>query len=335
MPAPLRLVFLGTPHFALVTLKALLSRPDLCTVVGVYTQPDRPTGRGRSLQPAPVKAHALCQHPPLLCLSPTRLRPADSLAAFAALRPDLAVVAAYGNLLPPAWLTTPALGCLNLHASLLPRHRGASPIAHAILGGDPCTGVSLMQMDPGLDTGAVFCREGLPIEPSDTTESLTAKLAALSAATLMAQLPAIAAGTLRAIPQDALPAWDGADLSPSLAPRLAKAQGEIDFGGSACQIARQVRAFYPWPGSFVQNQGARLVVVQAQADLATVSKAPKASETPGTVLQTSPAGLWVACGEGSLLLERVRPAGRGTMSAAAWWSGRRLATGSALVDGLM
>ncbi len=325
----LRVVFFGTPDFATAPLRQLLAAAGIA-VVGAYSQPDRRAGRGRQLQPTPVKAIAMAAGVP--CFSPERLRDPEALAAFVALRADVAVVAAYGKILPRSWLAAPALGCLNVHASLLPRHRGANPIAQALLDGDPVSGTSLMQMDAGMDTGPVFSRRLCAIAADATTASLGPQLAELGAAQLLAELPQIVAGTLQATPQDRLPPlnWPGlGHLQPSLAPRVSKAAGRLEFAAAAEHLARRVRAFYPWPGTFVQNGEARLSLLQVDADPTPVHAAP------GAVLHVGPRGLQVACGAGSLWIRTVRPASRGSMPATAWWEGRRRELGSTLADALV
>jgi methionyl-tRNA formyltransferase len=325
-----RIAFMGTPKFAVPILQALCCHPD-CEVVAVYSQPDRPAGRGRKINQAPVKAAAVAAGLPTL--SPTGLRDAAVLAQFFDLNLDLAVVAAYGRILPPAFLQAPKLGCINVHASLLPAYRGASPIAHAILQGDTHTGVSLMQMDAGMDTGAVLHRCSLPIAAEDTCESLTEKLSQQAADALGALLPQLLLGQVQAVPQAALtplhphPAahtGPAAASAMSYAPLLVKQEGQVDFNLSAAFIARQVRAFYPWPGTFVQNEGRRLGILAARA----VDTGP--GETPAKILQVSTLGLLVACGEGAVWLDQVKPAGGSAMSGAAWAMGRRLKAGALL-----
>jgi methionyl-tRNA formyltransferase len=321
---------MGTPEFAVPSLQALCRHPD-CEVVAVYSQPDRPAGRGRRVSPSPVRAAALAQGLPTYC--PTKLRDTAALQQFSALQLDLAVVAAYGRILPPAFLQAPTLGCINLHASLLPAYRGASPIAHAILHGDAHTGVSVMQMDAGMDTGAVLHRCSLPIAADDTCLSLTERLSQQAAQALEALLPQLLLGALQAVPQEELQplhappqAHTGAPVASAIsyAPLLVKQAGQVDFGLSAAFIARQVRAFYPWPGTFVQNEGRRLGILAARAvDTDT-------QQSPAVILQVSHLGLLVACGTGALWLDQVKPAGGSAMSGGAWAKGRRLEVGALL-----
>jgi methionyl-tRNA formyltransferase len=279
-------------------------------IVAAVTQPDKPAGRGRKLTACPVKIAAEARRIPVHAF--TKVKVPETRATLEALGADLFVVAAYGRILPPHLLNLPRLGCINVHASLLPRHRGASPITHAILDGDAEAGVCIMGMEEGLDTGPVYSVRSLPIAPSDTCGSLTIKLAELGAALLVDTLPGIAAGTARPTPQPA----EGA----TYAPLLTKAAGALDFTRSAAALARQVRAFDPWPGTHAFLGDTRLGVVAARA-------VADARGAPGTVLEAGPGGVLVACGEGGLWLDTVKPEGRPAMAAAAWVAGRGVAAG--------
>ncbi len=305
---PARIIFMGTPAFAVPSLDALLARPEV-EVVGVVTREDKPAGRGRAVTPPPVKLRAIAAGLPLL--QPKGVRKPEVQAALAAWRPDLCVVAAYGRILPPEVLALPRLGCLNVHASLLPRHRGASPIAHAILAGDPVSGVSLMQMDAGLDTGPVYRRAELPVPADATCGSLTEALAHLGAAALAETLPALLAGALVAEPQD--------ERQATLAPLLGKEDGRLDFSGAADALERRVRAFSPWPGAFALLGESRLEILRAAV--------VDATGEAGRVLRADKHGVLVACGRDALRLAEVKPAGRKAMSAAAWVAGRGVAAG--------
>jgi len=298
MSAPLRILFAGTPDFSVPPLKALLEAGH--QVVGVYTQPDRPAGRGRKLTPSPVKALALAEGLPVH--QPTSLRDAQAQAELQALAPDLMVVVAYGLLLPPAVLATPRLGCVNIHASLLPRWRGAAPIQRAIEAGDDQTGISIMQMDEGLDTGPVYLRKAIPIAADETGGSLHDRLARLGAEALMEALPGIAAGTLTPQPQD--------DAQATYAAKLTKAEATIDWHQPAQVIERKVRAFNPWPVAQTPYRGASLRIWEAQA-LKTATDQP-----PGTVVAAERTGVEVATGDGLLRITRLQMPGKRAMDAA-------------------
>lgn len=289
----LTIVFAGTPAFAAVILQALLAAG--VTVSAVYTQPDRPAGRGRKLAPSPVKQLALRHALPVY--QPPSLKDSQAQQTLAALSADLMLVAAYGLLLPLPVLAAPRLGCINVHASLLPRWRGAAPIQRAILAGDNTTGISLMQMEAGLDTGPVLMRRSCPILPVDTAASLYDRLAQLGAETLLAALPTIACGALTPEPQD--------ERQACHAPKLTKREAEIDWQESAQLLERKVRAFCPWPVAYTRWQEEPLRLLAAVA-LPQTTSAP-----PGTVVQASAAGIDVACGSDVLRITELQlPGGR-------------------------
>ncbi|MDZ3822484.1 MAG: methionyl-tRNA formyltransferase [Pseudoxanthomonas sp.] len=301
----MRLVFAGTPEFAVPALEATLASGH--TLCAVYTQPDRPAGRGRQLQASPVKRRALAAG--IEVRQPQGLRDPETRAALAALAPDLMVVVAYGLILPRAVLAIPRHGCWNIHASLLPRWRGAAPIQRALEAGDARTGVCLMQMAAGLDTGPVLLTRQTAIGDEDTGQSLHDRLAVLGAEVLAEGLAALAAGTLpAAVPQD-----DGAATH---AAKLDKAESLLDWARPAAELARKVRAFEPWPGTEAELAGERVRVWRAQA-LAQAHQAP-----PGTVLGASRDGIDVACGEGVLRLTGLQRAGGRRVDAGAWLNGR-------------
>jgi methionyl-tRNA formyltransferase len=301
-----RIVFFGTPAFAVPSFEACV---ELGQVVAVVTQPDRAKGRGQAVQPSPVKAAALAKG--LTVLQPPKLKTPPFAKVLEELHPDVAVVTAYGRILPPDVLGTPAHGCINVHGSLLPRWRGAAPIQWAIAAGDRETGVCLMQMDEGLDTGPELARRALPIQEDDTSESLHQKLAPLGAALLKEYLPGILSGAVPPSPQPS--------LGVTLAPPIDKEQGALDFGRPAAELERRVRAFYPWPGSFTYLEGAILKVHRARVGMG--------MGAPGEVLQAS-AELEVACQEGSLKLLDVQPAGGKRMTAGQFLQGHRVGVGS-------
>jgi len=302
---PLRLAFMGSPEFALPALAALDDAGH--EIVCVYSQPPRPAGRGQKEARAAVHEYALAANWPVR--TPASLKSPDEQAAFAALKLDAAVVAAYGLILPKPILAAPRFGCLNIHASLLPRWRGASPIQAAILAGDSHTGVTIMQMDPGLDTGAIVLQERVPIAPDDTAETLHDKLGALGATLIVRALDGIAAGRLQPTPQP-----DGA----SYAPKLTRGDGKLDWTRSADELARRVRALNPWPGTWFEKDG-RIRVLAAER--------VAASGTPGTVLDDM---LTVACGSGALRLKTLQRAGRGALPAAEFLRGFPIPRGTTL-----
>ncbi|MBS0376715.1 MAG: methionyl-tRNA formyltransferase [Proteobacteria bacterium] len=297
---PLSVVYAGTPEFAVPALEALVAAGH--RVAAVYTQPDRPAGRGRALAASPVKRRAL--ELGLEVRQPATLKDPEVVAALAALAPEAIAVAAYGLLLPPAVLAIPRLGCLNIHASLLPRWRGAAPVQRALLAGDAETGVAIMRMEEGLDTGAVYATERTAIEAADTTASLTARLATLGAAALVATLARLEAGPLVPAPQPA----DGVRY----APKLEKREARLDWDAPATALARAVRAFVPWPVAETSFRGAQLRIHEAQA-----IEAP-AGAPAGTIVAAGAAGIEVATGAGRLRLLAVQAPGRGVVAAAAF-----------------
>jgi methionyl-tRNA formyltransferase len=303
-----RIVFMGTPQFAVKSLQACLS---LGEVVAVVTQPDKPRGRGQEVSFSPVKQLAVEQGLPVL--QPVKIRGTTFASELSALKPDVAVVTAYGKILPKDVLETPVFGCVNVHASLLPRFRGAAPIQWAIAEGDATTGVCLMQMDEGMDTGAVIDRAELPIGPKDTSASLHDALSELGGVVLRRALPRYLAGELKAVPQPT----DGVVM----APMIRKEDGALDFSKPAVVLERRLRAFTPWPGAFTTLEGALFKVHAASVGTGTGA--------PGTVLSAGPQGLEVACGEGSLVMTSVQLEGKRVMSAQEFLSGKKVAVGSA------
>jgi methionyl-tRNA formyltransferase len=309
MSAPLDLVFMGTPEFAATILAALIAAGH--RIRAIYTQPPRPAGRGHRPQPSPVQRLAEQHGLPVRC--PANLRDPAAQAEFSALGADVAVVAAYGLILPLPVLAAPRHGCLNVHASLLPRWRGAAPIQRAILAGDRETGITIMQMDEGLDTGSILLQQAVPILPDTTAGELTDQLAALGARLMLEALDGVAAGTLIPRPQPS----DGA----TYAAKLAHDEARLDWRRPADLLERQVRAFDPWPGAWFEGGGERIRVSRAAAEPAAVA-AP-----PGTVLDDR---LAVACGAGVLRPLRLQRPGRGPLDAAALLRGFPIPAGTQL-----
>ncbi len=294
----LKIIFAGTPEFAVPALEALL-RSDH-SVVAVYTQPDRPAGRGRKLQPGPVKRCALEHELPIL--QPKTLSAAADVDQLRSLAADLMVVAAYGLLLPQAVLDAPRLGCVNVHASLLPRWRGASPIQQAILAGDSRSGITLMKMDQGLDTGDIIASRGLDIDPAWSAGDLHDALAPLGAELLFESLADIETLLAAAEPQE--------DALACYAPRLNKSEAEVDWRKGREELAREVRAFNPWPVSYSSIDGENLRLWAARA------AGGSDQGRPGQVVEHNPEGLFVRCGDGLLQVTELQFAGRGRLSPA-------------------
>jgi len=303
-----RIIFAGTPPFAAAALDALVDAGH--EIVLVLTQPDRPAGRGMKLTPSAVKQVALARGLPVS--QPPSLKSPEAQAELQAADADVMVVAAYGQLLPQAVLNLPRFGCLNVHASLLPRWRGAAPIQRAILAGDAETGVTIMQMDAGLDTGAMLSKIIVPIRDSDTAASLHDALAVAGASAIVAALANYPA--LVPLAQDAAEA--------TYAPKLGKDEAQLDWRQPATALARAVRAYHPVPGAWTLLDGTPLKVWAAQV--------VPGSGAPGEVLCAEADQLVVACGDGALALQEIQPAGSKRMSAAAFLAGRRLPPGSRL-----
>ncbi|MEW6413734.1 MAG: methionyl-tRNA formyltransferase [Pseudomonadota bacterium] len=303
----MRLIFAGTPPFAAAALDALADAGH--AVALVLTQPDRPAGRGMKLTPSAVKTAALARGLPVA--QPASLKTPEAQAELAAVDADVMVVAAYGLILPQAVLDIPRRGCLNIHASLLPRWRGAAPIQRAILAGDTETGITIMQMDAGLDTGAMLLKSVVPILDTDTGGSLHDKLAVAGARAIVEALARL--DTLTPVAQD--------DAQATYAAKLDKEEARLDWSRPAAELARAVRAFNPVPGAWTLVDGAPLKIWAA---------APVPGQgAPGEVLDAGER-LVVACGEGALALAELQPAGSKRMTAAAFLAGRRLAPGARL-----
>lgn len=295
---PLNIIFAGTPDFAARHLQALLDSHH--NVIGVYTQPDRPAGRGKKLTASPVKELALANNIPVY--QPGSLRKEPAQQELAALNADIMVVVAYGLILPKVVLDTPRLGCINVHGSILPRWRGAAPIQRALWAGDKTTGVTVMQMDVGLDTGDMLLKTYLPIEDDDTSASLYEKLAEQGPTALLQALEGLANGTLAAEKQD--------ETLANYAEKLSKEEARLDWNKSAKQLWQEVRAFNPWPVSYFEHQGNTIKVWQTQVSQAT------SNAEPGTIISASKKGIEVVTGDGVLTLLSMQLPGKKPLSVA-------------------
>jgi methionyl-tRNA formyltransferase len=304
-------VFMGSPEFALPSLRMLAQS---LPVVGVVTQPDRPAGRGQALTAPPVKV--LAQELGIAIIQPRRLREPEAMQQLAAWKPELIVVAAFGQILRPAVLDLPTYGCINVHASLLPRWRGAAPVHAAILHGDKTSGVTIMRIDPGIDTGPILSQKSIPILPDDTTVSLGERLAELGAELLAQTLPGYLNGEIKPIPQEEV-----SDQPPTYAPMLKKENGLLDFMQPAAVLERGVRAFTSWPGAFTFWQGQALKIIKAH----TASAANPSEGVPGmpgepVVFQGLPA---MTTSQGLLIFDELQPAGKKSMAGEVFLRGAR------------
>jgi len=298
----MKIIFAGTPQFAATALQTLLDRQH--EIVAVYTQPDRPSGRGMQLQPSPVKQLAM-QHK-LPVFQPASLKDPAAQESLAAFNADIMVVAAYGLILPKAVLEIPKLGCLNIHASLLPRWRGAAPVQRAILAGDAETGITIMQMDEGLDTGDMLLKRTCPIESADTAQTLLDRLSALGGSAIVEALDLLQQNKLQPEPQD--------EAFATYAAKLSKAEGQIDWRQDAAQIARAVRAYTPFPAAASTLHDTPIKIRQA-------SVIADASGEPGSVLSLDKHGIVVACGTDALQLEVLQRPNAKAMPAAQFLQG--------------
>ena len=303
----MRIVFMGTPSFAVKSLEACLR---LGEVVAVVTQPDKPRGRGQEVSFSPVKELAVARGIPVL--QPVKIRGTDFAEVLRKLEADVAVVTAYGKILPQDVLDAPRRGCVNVHASLLPRFRGAAPIQWALAAGDEKSGVCLMQMDAGMDTGGIIDRVELTIGADDTSASLHDTLSDLGGVVLERSLARYVAGELPVVPQPT--------QGVVMAPMIKKEDGKLDWSKRAVELERRLRAFTPWPGAFCTFEGSLLKVAKAAAG--------QGLGAPGTVLAASAAGVEVACAEGSLLLLSLQPEGKRAMTAQEFLAGRKLVVGT-------
>lgn len=313
----LRTVFMGTPDLARVSLEALLASAD-AKIVAAVTQPDRPKGRDLKLQPSPVKELALERGIPVL--QPARARDATFIQELRLLAPELIVVAAFGQILPEAILNMPRLGCINVHTSLLPKYRGAAPIQWAVANGEAETGVTIMQMDVGLDTGPILTQEKTPIDNDETSQTLHDRLAKIGAALLVRTIPDLIAGRIKPVPQP--------DSGVSLAPRIKKEDGRIDWRLPVSTIRNRIRAFTPWPGAFTAlpgESGKRMLKVW-RADLC------DRKGQPGEVLRADKTGVLIATGAGSLIVTELQLEGGRRLTAAEFIAGHPLKTGVTFGD---
>jgi methionyl-tRNA formyltransferase len=311
-----RIVFMGTPEFAVPSLKALLDNNE--NVVCVVTQPDRPKGRGRKVLPPPVKELALQASIPVL--QPERIRGDDFLAELRSYEPDIIALTAYGNILPGSIINLPPLGTINVHGSLLPKYRGAAPIQWALIKGETETGITIMQMDEGVDTGDVLLQEKIPIAPADTTGKLFTKLAELGGAALVKALDLLRQNKLQPIQQN--------EEQASLAPMLKKEDGLVDWSQSAVEISGLIRGLDPWPTTYTTLSGKRLRLFSPE--IIEKSRCNNMSSEPGTVKKADKNGLLVTTGDGCLLIKEIQADGSKRMGVGAYISGNPIQSGTLL-----
>ena len=312
----MRLVFMGTPDFASASLEALLRSND--SVVGIVTQPDRPKGRGHTLTPSPVKLLAQRAQVPLL--QPLKMKDPEFLHALAGWKPDLIVVSAFGRILPPAILSLPPHGCINVHGSLLPKYRGAGPIQWAIMNGEKETGITTMLMDVGMDTGAMLLQEAIPIMPDDTAGTLSPRLAELGGRLLAETIVRLKAGTLVPQPQDSSRA--------TLAPLLKKEDGAIDWTLPAIVLANRVRGLSPWPGAYTTVAGSDSWRIWRALALP-----GPVTTTPGVIVAITREAIHVATGDGVLAVMELQPANNRRMAVSQYLAGHPIAVGLPLGRG--
>jgi methionyl-tRNA formyltransferase len=306
----MRIIYMGTPAFAVPPLQALITAGH--DVVGAVTRIDKPAGRGKVLTPPAVKVAAEQAGVPVL--QPKRVRTPESVAAIQEMGPDVIVVAAYGQILPREILTLPKYGCVNIHASLLPAYRGAAPINWSIINGDARTGITIMQMDEGMDTGGILAQESIPIGPNDTAGDLTAKLSELGSWLIVDILSRIELGGLTAVPQD--------NSKATMAPLLKKDDGRIDWTMSAKKIHDRVRGLSPWPGAHGWLNGKLIKIIGTEA--------VKGSGEPGVLYESGKDGLTIGTGSGLLRIVAIQPEGKKPMSAAEFLRGHRGSVGKKL-----
>ncbi len=309
----MRIVFMGTPDFAVPSLKALVETGH--EVCGVFTQPDKPKNRGMKLQQSPVKQYAL--EAGLTVYQPAKMRDGEALSILQRLKPDLIAVAAYGKILPVDILELPRLGCVNVHSSLLPKYRGAAPINWAILNGDDETGVTIMYMAEGMDTGDILTQAVTPIDINENAAQLFDRLAQMGAELLVETVEGLETGTVKPVPQD--------ESRASHASMLSREQSPMDWGRTARQLHDQVRGLFPWPSATAELDGVRCKILRTALSGETTNKAP------GTVLQADKKGLRAACGDGGVLdILELQPDGKKAMAATAFLLGHPILVGTML-----
>ena len=311
-----RVLFMGTPDFAVPSLRVLLEEKEQVEVIGVVTQPDRPKGRKKVLTPPPVKVEALNHDLPVF--QPQKLRSGEGIRQVLELQPDLIVTAAYGQILPEPVLEAPKYGCINVHASLLPKYRGGAPIHHAIINGEKETGVTIMYMVKALDAGDMLLQRAIPITSEDNVGTMHDKLANLGAELLKEVLPSILDGTVQAVPQD--------DEQATFAPNITREDEKIDWKRSARELDCQIRGLCPWPVAYTLWKGKPFKIWKAS-----VVKEETQGE-PGTVIRLDANGIVVATGKGLLRLTEVQPSGKKPMPARQFINGRQMKAGDRFGD---
>lgn len=307
----MRIIFMGSPELAVPSFQAVL---ETGRVVGVVTQPPKSSGRGQKLTPSPVSREA--QKADIKVLTPATLRSPETVETIRQLEPDIIVVVAYGKILPPDVLHIPEMGCVNIHASILPRLRGAAPIQWAIARGDTETGVTLMQMDEGMDTGPILLQSRTKIGSKETAGALGTRLAQMGAGLLSKGLPLIARGEITPFEQD--------ESQATYAPLLTKKDGLMDWTLEARELANRVRGFSPWPGTYTTIGGRRLIITMAQAEEG------EGGHSPGAVMSAGPDGIQIACGDGILKVLAVKPEGKREMEVGEFLSGHKIEPGEIL-----
>lgn len=309
---PLRIIFMGTPDFGAATLEALINGPD--QIVAVVTQPDRAKGRGKKVAPPPVKV--LAEQHGIPVLQPTKIKTEEFRNGLLSYQPDLMVVTAYGRILPKSLLELAPMGCINVHGSLLPKYRGAAPIQWSVIKGETEVGVTVIQMDEGMDTGDMLLKAKLPTAPDETAGSLFIKLAALGGETVLKAIKGLKEGTVVPVPQN--------HANATMAPMLKKEHGAIDWSGSAEELDCQIRGLDPWPTAYCFLGNLRLQLFMPEV----VHRDHQAQ--PGEILQADGRGLQIACGTGAILIKEIQPEGKKRMSTESFLRGHSVTVGSRL-----